>query len=637
MRLEPLSDDECGALMENLLDGSELPADVRDRITEAAEGIPLFVEEMLGMLVDSGLLHRTGHGWVAAGDLGALSVPPTIRALLAARLDGLADDERRILEAAAVVGKEFWRGAVTAVAPAELRPRVAPLLTELLRKDLVVSERSTVRGEDAYRFRHILIHDAAYEALPKVERSAMHEEFAAWLGAAGPRTGEVEEILGYHFQEAYRNRTALGPPDETARNLAERAAAHLSAAGRRAFNRNDYRGAVNLLERAQALSERPGAELLLAYGSALANRGSLKHGLEVLSSAIESAERSGDERLVWTARIEEIRWRAQVETGAGVAAEILDLVPRSIPLFEAAGDDTGAAHAWMTIATAHNNLGQHELALAAAERALDHASRAGDDGLVLGAYRLIGVAVIWGPVPLSEATARYGDLIDRLRGGPLQRVAATEVVASLKTQLGQVSEARALIARVRRAVRRAREPTGRGEDRVDRAPGPARGGRLRHRGGDPLRGVRDPRGERREELVLHCGRGAGDGPVRAGPAGGGVPRHREERGGRLRGRRRDPGVLAGRTGQGPRPLGPRRRGRSAWPGRPCAVIDRTDGLLEQADVYAALAEVNSVLGRRDEARSALLESLRRYEAKGAEPFAARCAPGSTPPAERASR
>lgn len=263
------------------------------------------------------------------------------------------------------------------------------------------------------------------------------------------RTAEVEEILGYHLQEAHRTRVALGPADDAARELAGRAATHLLAAGCRALNRNDYRGAVNLLGRAHALSERPGADLLLAYGSALANRGSLGRGLGVLQAAIEAAAGAGDERLAWHARIEEIKWRGQVDTRAGVAAEILNLVPKAIPLLEGLGDDTGAARAWMAIATAHNNVGRHAMGLEAAERALEHGERAGNESLVLGAYRLIGVAVIWGPVPLAEAFRRYGDLIDRVDGGPLKRVAATEVVAALKTQLGHVAEARALIARAR--------------------------------------------------------------------------------------------------------------------------------------------------------------------------------------------
>lgn len=181
---------------------------------------------------------------------------PTIRALLAARIDALAADERRIVEAAAVVGKVFGQRAVAALAPVELQPRVGALLSEALRRDLVVVDRSAVGGGDGFRFRHILIRDAVYDAIPKADRATMHERFAMWLADAYVgRTAEVEEILGYHLQEAYRNRVALGPADEGARILAERAASHLQSAGRRALDRMDFHGAVNLLGRAHDLAE----------------------------------------------------------------------------------------------------------------------------------------------------------------------------------------------------------------------------------------------------------------------------------------------------------------------------------------------------------------------------------------------
>ena len=149
------------------------------------------------------------------------------------------------------------------------------------------------------------------------------------------------------------------------------------------------------------------------------------------------AEREGDERLAWHARIEEMMWRTLVETGAGIAAEVLALVPRALPVFERLGDDVGAAVAWMSIAGANSHLGQHALSLEAAERAVEHGKRAGDDSLVHAAYRYVGVAAIWGPMPFAEAARRYGHLLDRAEGGPLRRAAPLELMAALKTQQGR--------------------------------------------------------------------------------------------------------------------------------------------------------------------------------------------------------
>ena len=241
IRLEPLSDDDSATLIDNLLGGSSLQPELLSRITAAAEGIPLFVEEMLGMLIDSGSLRRVDDGWRADGDLAEIAVPPTIRALLAARLDALPADERQIVEAAAVVGREFRRDEVAAIAPEQLRHRTGSLLAELLRKDLVVPDSAAGRGDGGFRFRHILIRDAAYDAIPKLDRAAIHEQFAGWLDDAYVgRTAEVEEILGYHLQEAYRSRVALGPADAATLALADRAARHLLAAGGRALDRNDF-------------------------------------------------------------------------------------------------------------------------------------------------------------------------------------------------------------------------------------------------------------------------------------------------------------------------------------------------------------------------------------------------------------
>ena len=189
--LEPLAADETDELIDGLLDGHPLDIGLRRRIAVAAEGNPLFVEEMLAMV------HERGADEV--------SVPPTIQALLAARLDQLPRPERATLERGAVEGQVFHRGAVQALAPEE--PTSRRTLLGLVRKELVRPSPAMLAGDDAFRFRHLLIRDAAYEALPKATRAELHERFADWMSEHGDALVELDEILGYHLEQAARYRT----------------------------------------------------------------------------------------------------------------------------------------------------------------------------------------------------------------------------------------------------------------------------------------------------------------------------------------------------------------------------------------------------------------------------------------------
>jgi len=196
--LGSLAPEETERLVDSL---ATLDDALRDRIREAAEGNPLYVEEMVAMLRE-------------APD-GEVTVPPTIQALLAARLDQLEPHERDVLQCGSVEGRVFHRGAVQALAPEEAR--ATALLTSLVRKELIRPDRAQLPGEDAYRFRHLLIRDAAYEALPKATRAGLHERFALWLEERGADLVELDEILGYHLEQAHRYQAELGPLGEEGR------------------------------------------------------------------------------------------------------------------------------------------------------------------------------------------------------------------------------------------------------------------------------------------------------------------------------------------------------------------------------------------------------------------------------------
>ena len=268
------------------------------RIAEAAEGNPLFVEEMLSMLIDDGLLVREGGRWTAAGDISTVRVPPTIHALLAARLDQLDGSERAVIERASVIGKVFQEGAIAELSSA-VAPSVAESLGALVRKDLIRPERVSL-GDRTYRFRHLLIRDAAYESIPKEVRSELHERFGRWLErTTGERAIEYEEVVGYHLEQAYRYRGELGAVDDAARALAREAAERLGSAGRRAFIRSDAPAGMNLIARAAALlppDDPLRVELVPNVRVVQGLGGDMRWADRVLTEAVEAAATTGNRR-----------------------------------------------------------------------------------------------------------------------------------------------------------------------------------------------------------------------------------------------------------------------------------------------------------------------------------------------------
>ena len=222
-----------------------------------------------------------------------------MKALLAARLDQLDPAERRVLECGSVEGEVFHRGAVQALTPEETQ--VTPRLAALVRRELIRSDRPQFAGEDGFRFRHLLIRDAAYDALPKASRAELHERFAAWLEERGEDLVELDEILGYHLEQAARYRRELGQPDDA---LAERAGVRLAAAGRRALWRGDERAAAGLLERALELTRPARLDVVLELDLGQALSGSSPQAAAALAdAAAERARSAGDETAEALARL----------------------------------------------------------------------------------------------------------------------------------------------------------------------------------------------------------------------------------------------------------------------------------------------------------------------------------------------
>jgi tetratricopeptide (TPR) repeat protein len=437
--LEPLASDETEELIDRLLPYERIEASLRERILEAAGGNPLFVEEMVAMLAEA-----------EAGEDGAseVAVPPTIQALLAARLDQLDAAERSVLERGSVEGQVFHRNAVVAMAPEE--PQVDGRLMTLVRKDLVRPERSTVVDDDAFRFRHLLIRDAAYESLPKATRAELHERFAIWLEEYAPDLVELDEIVGYHLEQAYNYRAELGPLDEANRALGPRAARHLLTAGSRAQRRGDLPAAEGLLTRAGALLP-PGADqraVLVDLAIVLVRAGDFARVDSVLGDVIAAAEDAKDERVRWRAELVRLEVLVQTDPTVTLAAAAV-LVEEAAAALERLGDAEGVAAAWRLLGAFRAWLGKTSEADVLWERALEHAERGGHSILADEIRFWIAWSLWFGPTPASEGISRCDQILAEVMPG--SNIGATALVmrgAMLGLQ-GRLAEARAEIERGR--------------------------------------------------------------------------------------------------------------------------------------------------------------------------------------------
>jgi len=402
--LEPLPADATEELISDLLYGDAIDDRLRGRIRDAAVGNPLFVEEMVAM--------------VREGGNGEVSVPPTIHALLAARLDQLPAPERVVLERGAVEGKQFHRGAVIALAPED--PDADAQLTRLVRKDLIRPERPTLAGEDAYRFRHLLIRDAAYDALPKATRAELHERFAAWLSERGELT-ESDEIVGYHLEQAHSYKRELGQDDW---ELGARAAERLADAGARALTREDVAAAANLLSRAASLfpeGDPRRAPVLYRLGDALVEGAEFARAQATLA---EAAEVASDEPMRLLAEIERLYALGRSQRSDDTIAERSHAAARAIPVFEAAGDHAALARAWRAVGDVDWHACRWEKRAATLERALAEAHRAGDARAVNALALEMSVALMFGPTPIGEVELRARTLSEGDSGAALLAFAA---------------------------------------------------------------------------------------------------------------------------------------------------------------------------------------------------------------------
>jgi tetratricopeptide (TPR) repeat protein len=423
-------------LIDGRVEAGALSDPLRARVLEVAEGNPLFVEQLLALQAEGG-----------DGD-GELGVPPTLRALLAARVDRLEASERAVLERAAVEGRGFHRGAVAELLPPLERAAVGTHLLALVRRELIRPDRSEFADDDGYRFAHVLIRDAAYESTAKELRAKLHERYADWLEQkAGDRVREYEEILGFHLEQACRYRQQLMPLDEQTLALGRRAAMRLVAAGRRAQWGDPAEAA--LLSRAVALLPEGDADrlrLLPELGEALEKSGNIHGGIAVLEDATEQAEEAGDRRTRSYGSLFLAEARVRVEPGF-TAEEALGEAQRALQAFEELGDEAGQARALWSCAFYRSVQGHHAEAREELERALAHATTAGVDEDLHRMRSFMAYCLFCGPASLDELVSYAERLLDqsnvvgRRRDPPLLRW-----LGIARAMQGQFETARTLIA-----------------------------------------------------------------------------------------------------------------------------------------------------------------------------------------------
>ena len=446
--VEPFDERAAGLLLDSLL--GTAGADVRSRLAAASGGNPLFVEELVAMLVDEGVLRLESGVCTLVGDLDALALPASLQALLGARLDGLEPTVRGALERGAVEGEVFHRGATVALSPPEARESVGPSLRLLIGKDLVRPAEAQFADEAAFRFKHILVRDAAYRGTPKKLRAVLHEQFAGWLeGVAGARVAEHEEILGFHLEQSYRYRTELGPIDDEIRAVGLRAAGRLADAGRRAARRADVEAASGLLGRAADLLP-PGhprrAPLVIQLGEALMDAGRASEARRVFD---ELGQPDGIDEV---SRAHAAVCRGELSLSPASTADEVDRLHRqahaAIELFAAHDDEQALLRAcWVSYLTSMI-VGRSAAAREAIDR-LMAVSRRRSHRLSGRLPGMLAMNLAWGPTPVPEALAATESILRDVRDDPATEPFVLGGHAYLLAQHGSIGAARQSLARMR--------------------------------------------------------------------------------------------------------------------------------------------------------------------------------------------
>lgn len=405
VELSPLDPREAEILLGHLAGSHQPPAEVRQRLARAAEGNPLFLEQLLAMITEN-------PGLDVEADL-----PPTVAALLAARLDQLGPGERAVIERAAVVGRAFHRDAVAALLPVHARSTVDRHLAALVTRDLLsVLQRHTAA---THTFRHGLIHAAAYRSGATGAHAELHESLAAWLEGTG---GATDEVVGHHLERAVECQLALRGRADHIRELAGRAAQRLRLAGEQAYRRGDMPASATLLERARRLptgDDVRDLELMPSLGQALFEVGQLHRAETVLTEAVTRADGLHQPKVRWEAAVTLMHLTMYLRPEALRPEALLRSATEAAGELERLGDDVGVARALMFTSDLQWVLGRAVATQEAAERGLAFARRSRSRREEAWCRGQLGFALLNGPVPVGMGLRRCRDMLIETRGDPV--------------------------------------------------------------------------------------------------------------------------------------------------------------------------------------------------------------------------
>ena len=447
--------------MRNLLGEASLPEPLERRILGLAEGNPLFIEQMLSMLIDDGLLREQAGRWVFSGAAEAVSVPGNVSSLLGARLDRLGPAERRVVESASVIGLEFSTGALSVLleesdARTDLEPRARRAVPQTAHPPGGAGREPTT-STSATSW-------SATRRTPACSSApgpgCTNASPPGSPDTVGSRLAEYEEILGYHLEQSFRYRAELGPIDDDGRRLGAEASRHLSSAGRRALARGDMPAAANLLQRAAALlgeNDPARALLLLDAGEAAVDIGELERAESVLTEAVDRALSAGEIGIARAAALALLQLRYTTDAHAvqesiGRQESMVELVEREIPELEAMGDDRALVRAFRLLTHVHGTAGRYADAAAAAERTIRHATAAGDEVTARRFLGLLAISALYGPMPVPEAIATCEEVLARAQDDRKARALTELAIGHLEAMRGNFERARLLYRRSRASL-----------------------------------------------------------------------------------------------------------------------------------------------------------------------------------------
>ena len=446
LSLEPLPRDAVRELIATALTTTEFPEAIVDPIGRAAAGNPLFVEQVLAMWRGEGILVRRDHAWESTVAVPQLRVPPTINALLSARLDRLDEAERAVVERAAVVGETFEPRAVEALAPSD-EPLDA-VLSGLEAKDVIRPGRPS-GAEPEWTFTHALVRDAAYGSILKRTRSELHRRLADWF-VADTVDGRPQRdgLIGYHFEQSFLLREELGPPDEEALAIGREASAALERQARHSLATADPDGASRLFERAARTVPRDAHDRVRFLVHAAESADEPRRVFDLEAAARTSSDGVEEPALALRLTLLSVRSRLELHVDEALIAE-LEAASGALAKIP---DTEGIALAKEVEERAHGWLGRGATALRASEEGLEAARRAGRRDLEAAFLGRMAMDMVFDPTPADVALSFCDATLSEHRDDRVLEMEVLRPQAIFTAMRGDFQHARSVLRRHRALV-----------------------------------------------------------------------------------------------------------------------------------------------------------------------------------------